>query len=280
MDGMNLKHLTDRQLLSDTKFHVKNERASTTAILHHLKEVEKRKLYSELKYSSMMEYIMKELGYTEPAAGRRLQAARMLKDIPEFEKKIRDGSLSLSNLNKAAGFFKKENIKDPNEKKEILKKIENQSARECEKTLFSMLPEQPLPKESIKVISEDYQQLKINISDSTFEILNKVKDILGHHAINDLFLERLSEALENIKRKKFKFVHKSRMTESDSRYVTNSTKREVYEKSNGVCENCGSLFMLQFDHREPFSLGGKSEASNLRLLCFNCNQRARIRARL
>jgi hypothetical protein len=278
---MNLKHLTDKALLLQTKNLASKEREITTEVLHHLKEVEKRRLFSDLKYSSMMEYLLKELGYSEAAAGRRLQASRILKDIPEIEKKIKDGSLSLSNLNKAAGFFKREDIKDPQEKKEILKKIENQSARECEKTLFSLLPEQPLPKESIKVVSENYQQLKVNISDSTFKALNKVKDILGHHSINDLFLGKLSEeALENITRKKFKFAHKSRTTESDSRYVTNSSKREVYQKSNGVCENCGSLFMLQFDHREPFALGGKSEASNLRLLCFNCNQRARIRARL
>lgn len=64
---MNLKHLTDKQLLSDLKFHVKNKRVSTTAVLHHLKEVERRKLFSDLKYASMMEYTMKELGYTEPA---------------------------------------------------------------------------------------------------------------------------------------------------------------------------------------------------------------------
>lgn len=278
---MNLKHLTDKQLIIDLKFHVKNERASTTAVLHHLKEVERRKLFSDLKYSSMMEYTMKELGYTEPAAGRRVQASRMLKDIPSIEKKIKDGSLSLSNLNKAAGFFRKEDIKDPNTKREILEKIENQSARECEKTLFSLGKNPVLPTEGVRVVSKDYQQIKVNVSDSTFDMIEKARKILGHYTINEKFLKELSEeAIENYNRKKFKLTDNGRLTKSTTRTPSNSQKREVYQQSHGVCENCGSIFMIQIDHIEAYSLNGKTSGPNLRLLCFHCNQRARIRAKL
>lgn len=278
---MNLKHLTDKTLLSELKRISRQEREITTNILHHIKEVEKRKLFSDLKYSSMLEYLIKDLGYSEGAASRRLQSARMLQEIPELEKKIEDGSLSLSNLNKAAGFFRKEDIKDPNAKKEILEKIENQSARECEKTLFSLGKNPVLPTEGVKIVSRDYQQIKVNVSDSTFELIEKARKIMGHYTINEKFLKELStEAIENFNRKKFKLTEKGRCTESNSRIPSNSQRREVFQQSNGVCENCGSIFMTQIDHIEAYSLNGKTSGPNLRLLCFHCNQRARIRAKL
>ncbi len=278
---MNLKHLTDKCLLLEIKRLSKIERETTTVILHHIKEVEQRKLFSDLKYYSMMDYLIKELGYTEGSASRRLQSARLLKELPIIEDKIKDGSLSLTNLSKAAGFINNESIIRPEEKLKILAQIENQSARECEKTLFALGEQKPLPSEGVKIVSKDYQQIKVNVSDATYKFLEEVRQRIGCHVWNEAFLKKLAEeANENIKRKKFKFADRPRTTTSNSRYITNSDKRKVYNQSNGVCENCGSLFLLQNDHLKPFALGGKSEASNLRLLCFHCNQRARIKAQL
>lgn len=105
--------------------------------------------------------------------------------------------------------------------------------------------------------------------------------MLGHYTIIEKFMKELStEAIENINRKKFKLTDKGRTTETSSRIPTNSQKREIYQQSNGVCENCGSIFMTQIDHVEAYSLDGKTILCNLRLLCFHCNQGARIRAKL
>ena len=92
---MNLKHLTDSTLLKDTKFLASREREITVQILHHIKEIDRRKLYSDLKYSSIYEYCKKELCYSEGSAHRRIHAARMLKEMPEIEEKIESGALSL-----------------------------------------------------------------------------------------------------------------------------------------------------------------------------------------
>jgi hypothetical protein len=45
---MNLKHLSDEMLLSETKVWVGRERDSTITILHHLREVEARRLFARL----------------------------------------------------------------------------------------------------------------------------------------------------------------------------------------------------------------------------------------
>lgn len=273
---MNLKQLTDKSLIAETKNLVQSELECTTKILHHLREIERRKLFTDLKYSSMIDYAVKELGYSHAAAGRRIQGARMLKQFPEIEAKIQDGTLSLSNINQAAGLFKNQNIIEPEKKRRILKRLENKTTREAEKILMEFGPVNPLPKESQKLVTPEFTQLKINVAEPTMKLLENAKSLMGKFSFNDEFLKKLAEhALENITHKKFK----TRPTEqnSTSRYITNQTKREVYEKSQGVCENCGSLFMLQFDHIEAFAVGGRTEARNLRLLCFHCNQRARIR---
>lgn len=277
---MNLKHLTDKVLLEDLKMLVASERVFLTKILHHLKEVEDRKLYADLKYTSFFDYVVKELGYSEAAASRRIQAARLLKQIPALEKKIESGSLNLTNLAKAGRMFKENEIKNPAKQNEILKKIENKSSRECEKELISFMPQAPLPPEKIRPISSQMNQLKINVSDKTLSKMSEAKSLMNLSQINDHFFEKLTiNALENLKFKKFKTRTSSPQNE-ESRYLTAETKREVFQNSQGVCENCGSLFMLQFDHVEAFAMGGKSTPANLRLLCFSCNQRARIRARL
>jgi 5-methylcytosine-specific restriction endonuclease McrA len=273
---MQLKHLTDKTLLYDTKNLVQKERDSTTTILHHLKEIERRKLFCDLGYSSMVDYAVKELGYSHAAAGRRIQGARMIKQLPEIEDKIKDGTLSLSNINQAAGLFRNQNINEADKKRKILKKLENKTTWEAEKVLMEFAPINPLPRESQRPITPEYSQLKINVSNETSELLERAKSLMNKFSINDEFLKKLTEhALESITYKKFKI--RLREQNPNSRYITSQTKREVHEKSQGVCEKCGSLFMLQFDHIEAFALGGKTEARNLRLLCFHCNQRARIR---
>ncbi|NCN42230.1 hypothetical protein GW916_13385 [bacterium] len=103
---MNLKILKDGELLKQTKELVRNERQLLTQILQHLREVERRKLFSELGYQSLFEYAVKELNYSEGQAGRRIQAMRLLKELPQLESKIASGTLSLSNISQAQIYFR------------------------------------------------------------------------------------------------------------------------------------------------------------------------------
>jgi hypothetical protein len=134
-----LTKLKDAELLSSTKVLVQRERELTMKVLWHLAEIERRKLFSDLKYSSLFEYAVRELGYSEAAASRRIQAMRTLREIPELETKIESGALNLSNICQASRFFREMKKAQPEQafnteqKKELLSKLENKSAREAEK---------------------------------------------------------------------------------------------------------------------------------------------------
>lgn len=56
------------------------------------------------------------------------------------------------------------------------------------------------------------------------------------------------------------------------RQIPGDIQREVYERDNGKCTQCGSTENLHFDHIIPFSKGGSSKvASNIQLLCAKHN---------
>jgi hypothetical protein len=55
--------------------------------------------------------------------------------------------------------------------------------------------------------------------------------------------------------------------------LSNAVMSEVWMRDQGQCVLCGSQEDLQFDHIVPFSKGGSSEATNLRVLCASCNQK-------
>ena len=59
---------------------------------------------------------------------------------------------------------------------------------------------------------------------------------------------------------------------TQSRYISATTKKIVFSRDGGVCQCCGSSNRLEYDHITPFSCGGKSDASNIQLLCMSCNR--------
>lgn len=59
---------------------------------------------------------------------------------------------------------------------------------------------------------------------------------------------------------------------SQSRYISETTKKIVFTRDGGVCQCCGSSSNLEYDHITPFSCGGTSNASNIQLLCMPCNR--------
>lgn len=280
---MDLKHLTDQQLLKDTEILVKSERELSTRILHHLKEIDRRKLYCDLKCSSLFDYCIKVLKLTHADAQRKIQSSRLLEDLPELEGKIEVGALSLTNLANAASFFKQQDIKTPEEKKIVLTLIENLSTRECEKKLFEISGEKVPVREIKKRIDEHAMKVSMILSDWTLKKMETLTSLIGRKLTSEQVIGlALDMAIANVEKKKFKSYSGKKSLpalEVTGRYIPASMKGEVYRRDR-QCTNCGSLMNLNYDHQIPFALGGKTSTDNLRLLCFQCNQRARIRAKL
>src|SRR5688572_17213685 len=123
---MKMSEISNETLLRKTLELAKNEREITLSVLHHLREIERRHLFAELGHSSLYEYAVTELKYSAGAAHRRIASMRLLKSLPEIEKKVESGALTLHSLAQAHSFFRQERS-TLEEKKEVLLKIENKS---------------------------------------------------------------------------------------------------------------------------------------------------------
>ena len=88
--------LSDRELLRETSNLVGHERHLQGAIIDHLTEIGARGLYLERGFSSLFDYAVRELGYSDAAAARRIGAMRLCADAPQAREGLRDGSLTLS----------------------------------------------------------------------------------------------------------------------------------------------------------------------------------------
>ena len=65
---MNLKSLTDKELLDSADYAVRTETEATTKVLHHFREIERRRLYAAEEFKSLYEMAMKKYNYSEDQA--------------------------------------------------------------------------------------------------------------------------------------------------------------------------------------------------------------------
>lgn len=309
---MNLNHLRDQELLTQIKTFVQSERDLLVKILHHLREIERRRLFSDLGYKSLFDYAVGELKYSEGQAGRRIQAMRLLKDLPELEAKIATGVLSLSNVQQAQTFFRDVQAAEPRriitlqEKRDVLEKLEHKSVREGQKELFKINPSQALPKEKERIVTDTASEVRFVMTDKLKAKLEGVRSLLGakgammsyaelFDVMSDLSLSALAAMQFGKKRANSTATRapdqstasSQEMTEKEAldltsesksgggpRYVPKALKHQVWQRDGGSCTHCGSQRNLNYDHIKPVALGGPTTFENLRLLCFHCNQRA------
>ena len=91
-----LSGLPDQVLLAHTRSLVLHEQALQLAVLDHLREIHARHLHLRLGFSSLFDYAMRELGYSEGAAWRRIKAMRLCTETAGTRERLQDGSLTLS----------------------------------------------------------------------------------------------------------------------------------------------------------------------------------------
>ncbi len=185
------KTLSNEALLTKTKALVVEERELTTSILWHMHEIQKRRLYSEKGYGSLFEYAVKELSYSEAAAGRRIAAMRLLVEVPEIEPALQKGDVSLSTLSTIQSFIqRKEEPVSKQEKKDLVFALQGKSKRECEKHLVALDPSAATPRERERVVSPTQTEIRFVADDALLEKLKQIRELDGHVQCNASYLER------------------------------------------------------------------------------------------
>jgi hypothetical protein len=256
---MDLKQMPDEVLRACAKKATHDERKALVNLLCFWREIERRRLFSAWKYTSLMDYATKELKYTEDAALRRMYAMRLMREMPEISSKIGTGELALTNLALAKSLFKRK----PHslaEKREVLRKIENKSVRAAKKVVYAICPEMKPNEKELDINSFEDEMLR--------EKLRRVKGKYAHINPNMTLAELLHKMCDN------ELVIKAPCSPRVDSAA--EVAREVRRKYDDKCSNCESTWAVEIDHIVPKAVGGPFTLENLRLLCRSCNQRAAI----
>lgn len=180
-DSRLLSKLSNEELLANTRKYAEAERCITVRVLHHLAEIDRRRAYAKLGFSSLWDYATQELKYSESAAYRRISAMRALKAHPELEKKIEGGSLSVTVVSQVQSFLKAEREQahktyTSHEKIELFKKCENLSAREVTRELGAISP-LALRVQKERPITENRTEISFIVDSDLLGKINRVRDL-------------------------------------------------------------------------------------------------------
>jgi hypothetical protein len=181
---MNLKSVSDSELLKATKLLACEEKKIGIEVLHHLREIDARKLFASLGFSSLFLYCTQELKYSEGGAYRRIAAMRLLRDVPEYEEKLQCGAVSVATLSQVQSFLvqekrqqKKTDSKE--EKLELLEKVEGMSSQQTERVLATISPQAVRP-EKARAINEEETEIRFTVHRELMQKIEKLQDLMGH----------------------------------------------------------------------------------------------------
>jgi 5-methylcytosine-specific restriction endonuclease McrA len=203
-------------------------------------------------YSSLYEFCIRYLNYSEGETHRRIQACRLTSKVEQVKPLLEEGALSLTTLSLLSPVLNNDNAA------QILPQVAHLPSRQVEKVIHEHFPE-------LKVKPE---VLKVELDEELIALLEEARLVAS---------ERDSAAL--LKKVLRNFLRERKTRASDvkrhTRYVPEHLAREVRRRDKRQCTfvsskglRCSQRAHLQIDHIRPYGKGGSHhDVSNLRLLC-------------
>jgi hypothetical protein len=299
-----LQKLSDSELFDRLRSTASEERRITGEVLSLLREVSRRRLHARLGFESLFAFLVKELGYDEASAYRRISAIRAIEAVPEVEQKLEAGQLTVATVAQAETFFRQEKKRgvpcSPERKREVLGKLEGCSRRQSQKILAQEAPEAPRPDRQ-RTLSSTQTEIRFTADPELMEMLHQLEALTAHRerepGFGGLFKFLAREALKKLDperregrkapsllkapsidghdKKALSPVKAPEPVQPKSRYIPAALKREVWRRDQGKCtyisplsgRRCESRYGLEYEHQKPWASGGETRAENLTLHC-------------
>lgn len=300
---MKLRPLSDDLLLSRLRALVGQERENVGDIVEHLSEIDRREFIVERGFSSLFDYCIKELRYSEGAAYTRIRAARAIQDYPRVLDDLRSGAVHLESIARLYPYLTTENSSDllnraaGAPKRQILALVANFESERPERDVVRPLPSKSAANADLKPDSSAQSavpsvlpapsriRFAFTADDELVLIVDRLRGLLRHKhpagRLEDIFKDAAKTLLDRIDREKSFSVRTAAKPRLRSRRIPKAIKVAVWNRDGGRCayvaddgRRCESQDALEYDHVIPWASGGRSDtAENVRLLCRPHNQR-------
>lgn len=182
MNEMEIKNLSNGLLIKSLGSEFAFERKHSHIILLHLKEIQTRKLYADYGFPSLFTMLIQYFKQSETATNQRLNALKLMSDVPEVREKLISGEVNLSTLALAQRQIAREEKLTGEKvsaakKEEIVERISSKTMRAAEKELMSLLPKSSKSlKTKERRISADESRLSISIPNRVKEKMERLKN--------------------------------------------------------------------------------------------------------
>ncbi len=165
-------------------------------VLTHLLEIMNRSLYADLGFDSMYTLMIKKYGYSETSALRRIDAAKLLRAVPEVADRLKSGTL---NLSQAVQFqkcleseAKRGELVSESRSQEILENLKNCNGFETRQILAQEFDMPVKIQEIVRPQKDESVRLEITFSKEKFEELKQAKSLLSHIAHSGSWVDVIS----------------------------------------------------------------------------------------
>lgn len=263
------------------------EHACTVEVIEQLVVCYRERAYLEHGCSSIFDFLVEELNYSNAAASRRYRAMKVARRFPQVLDMLRDHRVSLCTLAQAEGLLNE--VSDP---EELLDRISGKSRREVEKIVAHERPVPRKPRESVKPVAvkspedplfaapsepvESRVSVRTTLKEADFEDLERARAIISRKkpgaTVEDVLVELTRFYLKQKAPKER--AKKERKAPRTSRHIPRPIRDEVMLRDGQRCTSfgkngrrCTARNNLQIDHIKPYALGGTHEPENLRVLC-------------
>lgn len=180
-----LHKLSDEMLVQGLHDLVRTERKITHQIIEAIAEIDRRDLYLVRGYPSLFEFLVHKVGYSESAASRRIGAVRLFQQIPEVAQQIEAGTINLSQASlltqtvRAADKSSHQPV-TPQQKRDILKKIENCSFQKSQQIIHRELGVLPPTTEKSQTFGDGSITLSITLNADQAARWQTVSELCSH----------------------------------------------------------------------------------------------------
>jgi hypothetical protein len=269
-----------------------DERKLDRQIVEYICEIESRRLYAELGYANVIDWLVKDLGYSESSAYRRMMAARAIRAVPEAAEKIEDGRLNLVTLAKVQSAIRSEEKRTGERvsletRSTIIAQTENKTLRELKShsnfgaslgEIVAVLAREYLDRNDPlrREMKPRSMRKKLPIT-SLVKTSEKPHEKTSEESATHPFEKHIADVSEGSSQggTSVVFGPETRMRGGARRAsIAPSTRNFVRRRAGDACEyqgpdghRCGSRFQTQTDHVIPLAIGGTNDVTNLRLLC-------------
>jgi hypothetical protein len=275
MDTYLRAHLDDVSLERSFDGHVAQERGAIASLLADIAEIDARHLFLRSGFESMRAYCMQKLHLSEDRAAKRIQVARLARELPALFPPIADGRLHMTAVVLLASRLNRSNVEDwiaaaANKK---VREIEVLIAHRCPQpealrlddgispqpqiivtqqlgenshalkhaSFSPSAPIAPHVRTKIAPLSPERYAFQTSLPRETHDLLREVQALLGHAVPSGDVVQVIHRALlisrGVLEKRKFGTGGNSRKPRpaATQRCIPARTRRAVYERDEGKC---------------------------------------------